>query len=130
MARKNERRYSYSTHTAKNANGGYDWHVERLDSELNKVIVASGTEETKIAACIAARDARRAAESPKSYFDVTATHMQPIVNALIDGDAEKAGELLTALVESIPGIKSFEVAMLREKAMKEAGLIPARRRKA
>lgn len=130
MASKNERRYSYSTHTAKNANGGHDWHVERLDSELNKVIVANGTAETKIAACIAARNARLAAKSPKSFAEVTATHMQPIVNALIVGDKEKAAELFTALAESIPGIKSFEVAMLREKAMKEAGLIPARRRKA
>lgn len=130
MARKCNREFSYSTREVKNVDGGYGWQVERLDSELNRVVVASGTAENRLAACIAARDSRRAFESPKSISEVTATHMRPIVDALLIGNKEKAGELLTALVDSIPGIKSFEVTLLREKAMKEAGLIPARRKRA
>lgn len=133
MARikKDTREFSYSTREVKTESGKYDWHVEKLDSGLERVIVASGTEDTRIKAALAARDARRSFEAskfPGSFNEINATHTKPIIDALRTGDKAKAVDLFTKLVESIPGIKSYEVAMLREKVMQEAGITTRRKK--
>lgn len=131
-SKKDTREFSYSTREVKTEDGKYDWHVERLDSNLERVIVASGTEDTRIKAAIAARDARRSFEAskiPNSFNDINATHTKLIVDALKAGDKSKAAELFTKLVESIPGIKSYEVAMLKEKIMQDAGISTRRKSK-
>lgn len=139
MKAANDRRtLLYSSKSTKLSSGRWGWSVEELNTDtMVKSIIASGDAATKLEAVKIgngmAREKNklhRAECNPSLQFaEVNASHLNPIVVALRASDREKAAELFAKLVDSIRDIKSFEVALLRQKLFREAGIATESRRK-
>lgn len=67
--------------------------------------------------------------TPKTFAEVRAEHLVEIIDLLKAGNRNGAAEKFGELVDSLKDVKQYEVVMLRDKVMGEAGLLPKRRSK-